>query len=59
MLSFERSINRLIKGECRRSLFFLGSSGGVIFATDERRDQVVREAVRIVNHRVLCFVRHH
>lgn len=51
VVSFERSINRLIEAGVD-GLFFLGSSGEVVFATDERRDQIVREAVRIVNHRV-------
>ena len=37
-------------------LFFLGSSGEVVFSTDERRDQIVREAVRIVAGRVPVLV---
>ena len=55
VVSFERSINRLIEAGVD-GLFFLGSSGEVVFATDERRDQIVREAVRIVNHRVPVLV---
>ena len=55
VVSFERSINRLIEAGVD-GLFFLGSSGEVVFATDERRDQIVREAVRIVDHRVPVFV---
>ncbi len=55
VVSFERSINRLIKAGVD-GLFFLGSSGEVVFATDERRDQIVREAVRIVDHRVPVLV---
>ena len=55
VVSFERSINRLIEAGVD-GLFFLGSSGEVVFATDERRDQIVREAVRIVDHRVLVLV---
>lgn len=55
IVSFERSINRLIEAGVD-GLFFLGSSGEVVFATDERRDQIVREAVRIVDHRVPVFV---
>lgn len=55
VVSFERSINRLIEGGVD-GLFFLGSSGEVVFATDERRDQIVREAVRIVDHRVPVLV---
>lgn len=55
VVSFERSINRLIEAGVD-GLFFLGSSGEVVFATDERHDQIVREAVRIVNHRVPVLV---
>ena len=55
VVSFERSINRLIKAGVD-GLFFLGSSGEVVFATDERRDQIVREAVRIVDHHVPVLV---
>ena len=55
VVSFERSISRLIEAGVD-GLFFLGSSGEVVFATDERRDQIVREAVRIVDHRVPVLV---
>ena len=55
VVSFERSINRLIEAGVD-GLFFLGSSGEVVFATDDRRDQIVREAVRIVDHRVPVLV---
>lgn len=55
VVSFERSINRLIEAGVD-GLFFLGSSGEVVFATDERRDQIVRETVRIVDHRVPVLV---
>ncbi len=55
VVSFERSINRLIEAGVD-GLFFLGSSGEVVFATDERRDQIVREVVRIVDHRVPVLV---
>lgn len=55
VVSFERSINRLIEAGVD-GLFFLGSSGEVVFATDERRDQILREAVRIVDHRVPVLV---
>ena len=55
VVSFERSINHLIEAGVD-GLFFLGSSGEVVFATDERRDQIVREAVRIVDHRVPVLV---
>ena len=52
--SFERSINRMIDAGVD-GLFFLGSSGEVVFSTDERRDQVLSEAVRIVDGRVPVF----
>ena len=55
VVSFERSINRLIEAGVD-GLFFLGSSGEVVFATDERRDQIVFEAVRIVDDRVPVLV---
>lgn len=55
VVSFERSINRLIEAGVD-GLFFLGSSGEVVFASDELRDQIVREAVRIVDHRVPVLV---
>ena len=53
--SFERSINRMIDAGVD-GLFFLGSSGEVVFSTDERRRQIVAEAVRIVDHRVPVLV---
>jgi 4-hydroxy-tetrahydrodipicolinate synthase len=53
--SFERVINYMIDAGVD-GLFFLGSSGEVVFSTDERRDQVVREAVRIVDRRVPVLV---
>ena len=53
--SFERLINRMIDAGVD-GLFFLGSSGEVVFSTDERRDQVTREAVRIVDGRVPVLV---
>jgi len=49
--SFEKSINRMIDAGVD-GLFFLGSSGEVAFASDERRAQIAREAVRIVDGRV-------
>ena len=55
VVSFERSINRMIDAGVD-GLFFLGSSGEVVFATDERRDQIVREAIRIVAGRVPVLV---
>ena len=55
VVSFERSINRIIEAGVD-GLFLHGSSGEVVFATDERRDQIVREAVRIVDHRVPVLV---
>lgn len=53
--SFERSINRMIDAGVD-GLFFLGSSGEVVFSTDERRRQVISEGIRIVDHRVPVFV---
>ncbi len=53
--SLERSIERMIDAGVD-GLFFLGSSGEVVFATDDRRDQIVREAVRIVAGRVPVLV---
>ena len=53
--SFERLINYMIDGGVD-GMFFLGSSGEVVFSTDERRDQIVREAVRIVAGRVPVLV---
>ncbi|WP_102337732.1 dihydrodipicolinate synthase family protein [Collinsella provencensis] len=53
--SFERSINRMIDAGVD-GLFFLGSSGEVVFSTDGRRRQVIEEGIRIVDHRVPVFV---
>lgn len=53
--SFERSINRMIDAGVD-GLFFLGSSGEVAFIDDARRDQVVKEAIRIVAGRVPVLV---
>lgn len=53
--SFERNINRMIEAGVD-GLFFMGSSGEVVFSTNERRRQIIEEAVRIVNHRVPVFV---
>ena len=55
VVSFERSINRTIDAGVD-GLFFLGSSGEVVFSTDERRRQIISEAVRIVDHRVPVMV---
>ena len=44
--SFERSINRMIDAGVD-GLFFLGSSGEVVFSTDERRRQIISEAGRV------------
>ena len=51
VVSFERSINRMIEGGVH-GLFFLGSSGEVAFLNDEQRYQLLGEAVRIVDGRV-------
>ena len=55
VVSFERSINRMIDAGVD-GLFFLGSSGEAVFSTDERRRQIISEAVRIVDHRVPVMV---
>ena len=55
VVSFERSINRMIDAGVD-GLFFLGSSGEVVFSTDARRRQIISEAVRIVDHRVPVMV---
>ena len=55
VVSFERSINRIIDAGVD-GLFFLGSYGEVVFSTDERRRQIISEAVRIVDHRVPVMV---
>lgn len=52
--SFEKNIERMIAAGVN-GLFFLGSSGEVAFSTDSRRDQVLREGVRIVAGRVPVF----
>lgn len=49
--SFERSINRMIDADVD-GLFFLGSSGGVAFASDAEREEIMDNACRIVNGRV-------
>ncbi len=53
--SFEKLINKMINAGVD-GLFFLGSSGEVVFSTDEVREQVISEAVRIVDHRVPVLV---
>lgn len=53
--SFERSINRMIDAGVD-GLFVLGSSGEVVFSTDERRREVIENAVRIVAGRVPVLV---
>jgi 4-hydroxy-tetrahydrodipicolinate synthase len=49
--AFEKHISRLIDAGVN-GLFFLGSSGEVAFSTDEHREHVIREAIRVVDHRV-------
>jgi 4-hydroxy-tetrahydrodipicolinate synthase len=49
--SLERSINRMIDAGVN-GLFFMGSSGEVAFMTDDQRDELLGEAVRIVDGRV-------
>ena len=55
LVSFERSINRMIDAGVD-GLFFLGSSGEVVFSTDKRRYEVIKEGIRIVAPRVPVFV---
>ena len=49
--SFERSLNRMIDAGVD-GLFVLGSSSEVVFSTDERRTEIIENAVRIVDGRV-------
>ena len=53
--SYERNLNRMIDAGVD-GLFVLGSSGEVVFSTDERRDEVIRESVRIIDGRVPLMV---
>ena len=49
--SFERSVNRMIDAGVD-GLFILGSSSEVVFSTDERRNEIIENLVRIVDGRV-------
>ncbi len=55
--SLERHINRMIDAGIH-GLFVLGSSGEVVFSTNERREQIIAEATRVVDGRIpiLCGV---
>ena len=53
--SYERNLNRMIEAGVD-GLFVLGSSGEVVFSTDERREEVIRESVRIIDGRVPLLV---
>ncbi|MFP7707462.1 dihydrodipicolinate synthase family protein [Trueperella sp. LYQ141] len=53
--SLERSLNRMIEAGVD-GLFILGSSGEVVFCTDERRRQIIEATMRIVNKRVPVLV---
>ncbi|MDY6143217.1 MAG: dihydrodipicolinate synthase family protein [Arcanobacterium sp.] len=55
--SLERTINRMIDAGID-ALFVLGSSGEVVFSTNTRREQIIRESMRIIDGRipVLCGV---
>lgn len=55
VISYERQINRMIDAGVH-GLFFLGSTGEVVFSTDSRRRQIIEEAVRIIDHRVPVIV---
>lgn len=52
--SFERNINRMIEAGVD-GLFFMGSSGEVVFSTDRRRREILEAAMRIVAGRVPVF----
>ena len=53
--SYERSLNRMIDAGVD-GLFVLGSSGEVVFSTDERRAEVIRVSKRIIDERVPLLV---
>lgn len=55
LVSYERHVNRLIDAGVD-GLFILGSSGEVVFSTDERRRQIISETMRIVEGRVPVMV---
>lgn len=55
LVSLERHINRMIAAGVD-GLFVLGSTGEVAFSTKERRSQIQRETVRIVDGRVPLLV---
>lgn len=53
--SFERSLNHMIDAGVH-ALFILGSSGEVVFSTDERRREIIEATMRIVAGRVPVLV---
>ena len=53
--SFDRVVNRMIDAGVH-GLFFLGSSGEVVFSTDERRREIIAAAVETVAGRVPVLV---
>ncbi|EFA22038.1 dihydrodipicolinate synthase family protein [Bifidobacterium gallicum] len=53
--SFARSINRMIEAGVD-GLFILGSSGEVVFSTDERRREIIETAIETVDGRVPVLV---
>lgn len=53
--SYERLINRMLDAGVH-GFFFLGSTGEVAFSSDEHREQIVREGIRIVDGRVPVLV---
>lgn len=53
--SFVRSINRMIDAGVD-GLFVLGSSGEVVFSTDERRREIIEAAIEAVDGRVPVLV---
>ncbi|MBV7363333.1 dihydrodipicolinate synthase family protein [Actinomycetaceae bacterium TAE3-ERU4] len=53
--SLERSLNRMIAAGIDGA-FILGSSGEVVFSTDERRREIIKESIRIIDGRVPVLV---
>lgn len=51
IVSLERHINRMIEAGIH-GLFLLGSTGEVAFSTSARRGEILRETMRIVDHRI-------
>ncbi|WP_182049737.1 dihydrodipicolinate synthase family protein [Changpingibacter yushuensis] len=52
--ALEKNVNRMIEAGVN-GLFFLGSSGEVVFSTDERRGQILEAGIRATAGRVPVF----